>query len=50
MKPSQLIKKKCKTLHEQLEVCYSLIDYFVGTPEAEWSIEVHKKRKLLKTA
>ena len=43
MKPSHLIKKKCKTQRQQLEVCFSLIDYFVGTQEVEWAIEVTKK-------
>ncbi len=43
MKPSKLIKTKCKTQKEQLEVCYSLIDHFVGSQEAEWAIFVTKQ-------
>lgn len=43
MKPSTLIKQKCKTQKQQLEVSLALIDYFVGTSEVEWAIEVTKK-------
>jgi hypothetical protein len=45
MKPSKLIKSKCKTQKEALEVCFSLIDYFCGTQEVEWAIECQKRRK-----
>jgi hypothetical protein len=44
MKPSNLIKSKCKTKSEQLSVCFSLIDYFCGESEAKWAINVRKKR------
>jgi hypothetical protein len=45
MKPSILIKQKCKTLHQQLKVCYTLIDYFLGTQEARWVIECQIRKK-----
>lgn len=45
MKPSHLIKKKCKTQKEQLEVCFSLIDYFLGTQEVDWAITSTKMEK-----
>ena len=45
MKPSTLIKSKCRTQKEQLEVCYSLIDYFLGTQEVDWAIECQQKDK-----
>lgn len=45
MKPSKLIKTKCKNQKEQLEVCYSLIDHFVGSQEAEWAILIIKTKK-----
>ena len=49
MKPSKLIKTKCKTQKEQLEVCFSLIDYFVGTQEVKWAISCNKKEKCLES-
>ena len=44
MKPSKLIKQKCKTKAKQLEVCFALIDYFVGIQEAEWAIKRRTER------
>jgi hypothetical protein len=45
MKPFTLIQKSCKTQKEQLEVCESLINHFVGSQEAQWSIDCNKKHK-----
>ena len=44
MKPFQYIIKHCKTQKQVLEVCESLINYFVGTQEAEWAVEVTLKQ------
>jgi len=42
MKPSALIRKKCKTNRERLEVALSLIDYFMGEEEVDWAIQTKK--------
>jgi hypothetical protein len=49
MKPFNLIKKKCKTQKEQLEVCEALINYFVGDSEVLWAISCTKKEKIGKS-
>jgi hypothetical protein len=52
MKPSHLIQKKCKTHKKQLEVCFRLIDWFVGEQEAIWAIECQNQKvapKAIKT-
>jgi hypothetical protein len=41
MKPSQLIKKKCKTQKDQIKVLETLVDHFVGSQEAHWALEVY---------
>jgi hypothetical protein len=46
MKPSHLIKQECKTKAQQLKVCYTLIDYFLGTQEVEWAIECENKKNI----
>lgn len=46
MKPFNLIKTKCKTQKEQLQVCEALINHFVGDSEALWAISCTKQENI----
>lgn len=45
MKPSTLIKSKCKTLKDQIKVLEALVDQFLGSQEALWALNVYFQDK-----